>query len=456
MDQQGAGRTRSAADTRRQPPWSPLEGASEPVFPQSTSFPESTSSPESTGPLPARSPGYGARSGPQRVLDPATGPGRLIGSGSIGSGSIGSGSIGSGSIGSGSAAQPVLGPGSGPHRVLGPGTGPGRLIGSGSGANPVLRSGSGAQPVLDPAGPAGPAGTIPRTPARGFPSGRGPAEPPAGSASPWHTPREPLADPDDTYLAPLDAVSPPGRRRGGRPRRPLRSRVAWLATAVVVVAGAGFAGYKFLYEPRVNAPVPPTLRLPTSAPGSPGFDKTLGKWQHIGSRAEDPQSLTIIGLYPPQFALGGKSYVRTAASVTKTCSLAVYGADLQAALQSGHCSQVLRASYISGDGKMMGTVGVVNLISSNAAQQAGKVTGPQEIIAPLTSKKGPTSKLGNGTGVVQAEIKGHYMILMWAEFTSLKSPSGSAQRQALEQFAANLVTGSANINLSTRMLTGKS
>ena len=223
----------------------------------------------------------------------------------------------------------------------------------------------------------------------------------------------------------------------------------------MVAAGAGFAGYKYLYEPRVNAPVPPTLRLPTNAPGSPGFDKTLGKWQHIGSRSKDPQSLTIAGLYPPQFSLNGKSYVRTAASATKTCSLAVYGADLQAALQSGHCSQVVRASYLSGDGTMMGTVGVVNLISSNAAQKAGQATGPQEIIAPLTGKKGPTKKLGTGTGVVQAEIKGHYLILMWAEFTNLKSPSGQAQRQALEQFAANLVTGSANINLSTRMLTGK-
>jgi len=225
--------------------------------------------------------------------------------------------------------------------------------------------------------------------------------------------------------------------------------------AAVIAAGAGFAGFKYLYEARVNAPVPPTLRLPTNAPGSPGFDKTLGKWQHIVSRAKDPQALTIAGLYPPQFSLNGKSYVRTAASVTKTCSLAVYGPDRQAALQSGKCTQVVRASYLSGDGTMMGTVGVVNLVSSNAAQKAGQVTGPQEIIAPLTGKKGPTKKLGTGTGVVQAEIKGHYLILMWAEYANLKSPSGQAQRQALEQFAANLVTGSANINLSTRMLTGK-
>ena len=326
----------------------------------------------------------------------------------------------------------------------------------------MLSPGSGPQPMLGPAGP----GSRPRTPPRGFPPGREPAEPSPGSSSSWHAPRDPHADqdgtdayPDDTDffdpLAPADVISPPGRRRGGRTKRRLRSRVALLATAVVVVAGAGFAGYKFLYEPRVNAPVPPSLRLPTNAPGSPGFDKTLGKWQHIGTRAGDPQPLTITGLYPPQFVLGDKSYVRTAASVTKTCSLAVYGADLQAALQSGHCNQVLRASYISGDGKMMGTVGVVNLISSSAAQKAGKVTGPQEIIVPLTGKKGATSKLGSGTGVVQAEIKGHYLILMWAEFTNLKSPSGSAQRQVLEQFAANLVTGTANINLSTRMLTGK-
>jgi len=133
----------------------------------------------------------------------------------------------------------------------------------------------------------------------------------------------------------------------------------------------------------------------------------------------------------------------------------VFGSDLESALQSGHCTQVVRASYISGNGTMMGTVGVANLTSSAAAQKAGKVTGPQQIIAPLAAQKGPTSKLGNGTGVVQAEIKGHYLILMWAEFTSLKSPSSSAQRQRLEQFATNLVTGSANINLSTRMLSGK-
>jgi hypothetical protein len=284
----------------------------------------------------------------------------------------------------------------------------------------------------------------------------------------------------------------------------------------IVVLAAGFGGYKFLYEPRVNAPVSPSLRLPTTAPGSPDFDQSLGKWQHIGSRTEDPAPLTVEGLFPPQFVLNGSSYVRTAASVTKNCSQAVYGTKLQAALKSGHCSQVARASYVSGNGQLMGTVGVVNLdtsaaaqkagqatgpqeviaplpaktgatkklgdgtgvvqaevkghylilmwaqladlkspSTSAAAQKAGQATGPQEVIAPLPAKKGATSKLGDGTGVVQAEVKGHYLILMWAQLANLKSPSTPAAKQLLEQFAANLVTGSANINLSTRMLGGK-
>ena len=306
-------------------------------------------------------------------------------------------------------------------------------------------------------------------PPGGAATGKPPA-PPRETASPRHGLGAPLGGEargysgDHRYVGQDGAgeLGPPrpapvSRRRGGPTNRTPRarrrfSRFGWLVAALVLLVGGGFAGYEYLYQRHVDTPVSsPTA---TNAPRSPAFDKALGRWQHIGSRSADPQPLTIAALYPPQFSLNGTSYVRTAASATKTCSVAVFGADLQAALQSGHCTQVVRASYISGDGTMMGTVGVVDLISSNAAQKAGQVTGPQEIMAPLTGRNGPTKKLGTGTGVVQAEIKGHYLILMWAEYASLKSPSGEAQRQALEQFAANLVTGSANIDLSTRMVPG--
>jgi hypothetical protein len=302
-----------------------------------------------------------------------------------------------------------------------------------------------------------------RTPVRGFPPVN-PARPGAVDHGPvGHDQPEPARNGSGPWPRPgaqvLDDTDPAGTRRRGaktaktkRPRR--RSRTAWLTVGLVaVIAAGGFAAYKYLYEPRVNAPVSSSLKLPTAQAGSPEFNKALGKWQHIGTRAEDPVPPTLAELYPPRFTFNGSSYLRVAASVTKDCTQAVYGSQLQAALRSGHCTQVLRASYVSGT--MMGTIGVVNLSTASAAQTAGRATGPQEIIAPLSSQKGPASKLGTGTGVVQAEIKGHYLILMWAEFTNLKSPSTQAQRQLLEQFAANLVTGSANIDLSTRMLTGK-
>jgi hypothetical protein len=279
---------------------------------------------------------------------------------------------------------------------------------------------------------------------------------PAGEAA-YYTASYSAEEDGDTHdmfdvPGPAGTVPPGGRRRTARVRRRF-PRAAYLAMAAVVVIGAGIAGFKYLYEHRVNAPVSPTLRLPTAVPSNPDYIKALGKWQHIGTRSEDSSAPTIDQLFPPQFELNGSSFVRTAANLTETCSLAVYGANLQAALQNGDCSQVLRASYVSGS--MMGTIGVINLQSASAAAKVGKVTGPKEIIAPLAASKGVTSKLGTGTGVVQAEVKGHYLILMWAEFTDLKSPSTSAQQQELEQFATNLVLGSANINLSTRMLTGK-
>ncbi len=395
--------------------------------------------------------------------------------------------------------------GRGPRHALGTASGPQPSLGPGSGAQQVLESGSGPQQVLGPTGPlrslypadpasatgamgvtgpTGPTGPLPKTPVRGFPPGRRQAPWADGDTvtSPVPSLSEPqtpfVEDDDDLYVLgdgypPEDVLFPQGGgylegptpddlrpassragRRGRRKERSRRSRVALVAVSVLVLGGAALASYKYLYEPRVNAPVSPSLRLPTTSAASPDFDQALGRWQHIGTRAEDPDPLTIDGLYPVRFEFAGSSFTRTAAKVSKDCSQAVYGSRLLSALESGHCSQVVRASYVSG--KMMGTIGVVNLTSASAAEKAGHVTGSAQIIAPLAAAQGVTSKLGNGTGVVQAEVKGHYLILIWAEFTDLKSPSTSAAKQQLETFATNLVKGSANLNLSARLLTGKS
>ncbi len=521
MDHQGTGRTRPAADPRRQaalPEPGSSESPGDSRYPeQAVTGPQRTAGPV-TGPQrtpppvtgPQRTSGSatgpqrtsGPATGPQRTPGPVTGPLRTPGPGTSGSGTnlprapglhrapksqqaSGSGTGARRLADSGTGAQPALGNRTGAQPALGNGDGTGAqpALGNRTGAQPALGNRTGAQPALGGPASAGPVG---RTPVRGFPPQSAEPETSPGFGG-WHQPGEPLSDedhklrPDSGYgqdgagentnlpdetggitrvdsQPPETFAVPVGRRRSAKakPKRRLLSRPVLLAAVAVVVLLAGFGGYKLLYEPRVNEPVSPSMRLPTSAaPRSPDFDQSLGKWQHIGTRTEDPNPLTIEGLYPPQFVLNGSTYVRTAASVTTNCSSAVYGAQLQAALKSGHCSQVARASYISGNGQLMGTVGVVNLSTSAAARQAGQASGPQEVIAPLAAKKGATSKLGNGTGVVLAEVKGHYLILMWAQFANLKSPSTSAARQQLEQFSTDLVTGSANINLSTRMLSGK-
>ena len=75
---------------------------------------------------------------------------------------------------------------------------------------------------------------------------------------------------------------------------------------------------------------------------------------------------------------------------------------------------------------------------------------------PKLQAKGVASKLGKGTGVVEAEYKGHYLILTWSEFVNGANPKTSAQDKQLEQFGNDLVAGTANVTLSQRMVNGKS
>ncbi len=253
-----------------------------------------------------------------------------------------------------------------------------------------------------------------------------------------------------------------GRLDSAQPRdgvRRLLRRPAVLGAGVVLLAVLAVAGYLEFGGQHSTVIHPGTsLALPTSNPtaNSPYFNAKLGKWQHISTRKLDPTPLTVDQLYPPRFMpTGGAQYTRVAATVDKNCALAVFGTTLQTALQSGKCTQIVRATYVSGDDKMMGTIGVVNLTSATAAQQAGQTTGADELIAPLNAAKGPAKNMLSGTGVVYAEVKGHYLILMYAEFTNLKSPKTDAQKAQLIDFAKGMFGGSANIGLSNRMLTGK-
>lgn len=255
-----------------------------------------------------------------------------------------------------------------------------------------------------------------------------------------------------------DGGSRDGRR--GSASGPLGGkRLLLAALAVVVVGVVAVAAYVFLLKPKSTAGNPNAQgALPTgsAAASQQACAQQLGTYCHIAARTDDPTPLTTAELFPPAFTneADKTSYSLVSTKLDKTCSNAVIGATLIKALQAGSCSQVLRASYVSGDGKIMGTIGVVNLSTTNQAHYAGKDVGQSDFIAPLTAAKGVASKLGNGTGVVEAEYKGHYLILTWSEFVNGATPSTKTQDGQLERFSNDLVAGTANVDLSQRMVTG--
>ena len=190
----------------------------------------------------------------------------------------------------------------------------------------------------------------------------------------------------------------------------------------------------------------PKLPTPTTSPTSAAAK--YGKWGYITGRSTDTTPLTVDELYPAQFEINSQSFVRTTDRADTDCNSALFGSKLQHSAKAYGCNQVVRASYVSSNQTMMGTIGVVNLDNSNDAAKAGDASGSTDFVTPLNGKSGPTKNLSQGTGVVQAEFKGHYLILIWAEFTNLKAPTTTAQRTQLETFSSSLISGSANIALS--------
>jgi hypothetical protein len=202
---------------------------------------------------------------------------------------------------------------------------------------------------------------------------------------------------------------------------------------------------------------------PTASPGqqdnasnsaSSSAAPTLGPWKHIATRADDPTALSLTELFPPSYAAGG-TVTRTVQRAGHKCPSLVLGTKLKAALRKAGCTQVMRASYLSSGQKIMATVGVLNLANVTDTERAGKATGATAFIKQLAGPHGPTKNLTKGTGLEEAQIKGHYLILTWAEFTNLKAPGSAARRKELDTFSRQLVASTAGISLTSRMVFGK-
>lgn len=258
---------------------------------------------------------------------------------------------------------------------------------------------------------------------------------------------------------PAPAAAGRGRpvRHGARPRRRRHRRTVVIAavTAVLLAAGAGYLALNSGRHP--SSASPPARPSASTAPATPSASPSPppGQWGYIATRAADPVPLTVSQLFPASFGASGATYARVASRASRHCTAAVLGSRLKTAVSKAGCTQVLRASYVSAARKVMGTIGVLNLVSAAAAKHAGKAAGASEFIAQLRAARGPARKLTRGTGIEEAAAKGHYLILIWAEFTDLKAPHTKSQRRRLAAFEALLFQRTANVSLTRRMVTGQ-
>jgi hypothetical protein len=241
------------------------------------------------------------------------------------------------------------------------------------------------------------------------------------------------------------------RRHGGRSR----TLLVWAIAVVAVTALTAAAVYALTTKHKTAAapsgakPVPSQASLPIPTPSA-----HPGTWQFITTRVADPVPLTLAELFPTHVSVGPRSYLLTTGRTGQSCRSAVFGSRLKATVRAG-CSQALRASYLSMNGKRMGTIGVLNLATAAAAAKVGEVVAaPGQFIQPLPAAHGVSKNLGKGTGVVWAVAKGHYLILMWAQYADLRSPITSNDRKVLLEFVNDLYQKTVNQSLTRRMVTG--
>ncbi|MGH3300114.1 MAG: hypothetical protein ACRDOK_00300 [Streptosporangiaceae bacterium] len=248
-----------------------------------------------------------------------------------------------------------------------------------------------------------------------------------------------------------------GRRRAGtgtgrrlRHRSPASVKLAIAAALLLVLAAAATLAYTVLRDS-------PKPGLAGHSPGKPSASASpspsTGPYGDIASRQTDPQALTLAQLYPASFTLAGNTVTSAATGLSADCAAAIVGATLQSAAGAAGCTQVARATYVETPAGIMATIGVLNLSTGDAAKTAAQSADANDFISQLTASSGPAQKIGQGTGIEEALAKGHYLILVWAELTGLQTPTAQ-QSTSIETFMTQLVQGTANKDLTTRMLTG--
>lgn len=256
------------------------------------------------------------------------------------------------------------------------------------------------------------------------------------------------------------AAAAPARTGRAKPKSKAKSRakskhqMLAIGTAVAVVAAVA-AVLVITSLGNANSPTKPRALATPSPKAAPTPAAPAGKWGFIGTRTTDTVPLTLHELFPSSFITGGVYFHVAKLQPGHVCHAALIGTSLQAVVRKADCIQDMRASYVARLDNAMATIGVFNLSTAAAAGKAALKAGTSEFVAQLPSKNGVTSKIGQGTGLEEAIVKGHYLVLVWAEKIDLTAPKTAWQRGRLTRFMNTLLQDTVFSPLSFRQVEGK-
>jgi hypothetical protein len=248
--------------------------------------------------------------------------------------------------------------------------------------------------------------------------------------------------------------APPDEFEAGRDKKRWIIGAAVVAGIVVVGGGTALAltsggggTPKPTATPQAAAPPKATVN-PTPSPTETGVGDRLR------SRTTDPRALTLNEIFKARtFKAGGRTYAMTIRRTALKCADGVHGTSFRKIVVRGGCNQVLRATF--GNGKFVGTIGILNLRSQAAAQAAEKASHPKDAFIIPIPGTGSTKKIGHGLSLTTAEVDGHYLIMSWVEYPSGKKIAKS-DFPAVTSFIRNTTLGS-NLRpaLNYRSMEGK-
>ncbi|REE98157.1 hypothetical protein [Thermomonospora umbrina] len=304
----------------------------------------------------------------------------------------------------------------------------------------------------------GAGGGFDRPPTEAYPPHGAPGNPEVrygGAPGPHFGPPPERFGPPDRFDQGAFGPPPGGEPSRGR-RRNLPLMIGGGVVAAALLVGVGFAASSMLTgddsadKPQAAATPTPTPRsTPTRLP-PPRLNAKLK------SRATDPNPLTLKEAFGNgSFTDKGLKYVRTAWKHDRSCTKIVSGGTLERALTKGGCVQALRATFARADGKLIGTVGVLNLKTESAARAADKAGAGREAYLQPLAGTGVTKKIGKGAALGTSFVRGHYLIMTWVQRPDGKAIA-SRYHKTVSSFQQQVILGS-NLNkaLHYRGIEGK-